>query len=497
MFYYGGNMRKAAQLLATIVLIPSALLFFPGTSAAQDIRLLSGIVLTNDAPLVGAPINFCAAQKRAVPKCDTRVQQTECRMGPSPNDGCDRIVVTTTDSEGKFAIALPNLSSEKTYFLRAEYPEGEINQPLGTGASVNEWDKEQKISASELDFEGGTPSSISPHREKPTVITPLPEKGTKHVLFATDRLVERRGGDLLISNENDRGEKVMLGTCEVLIDLQAGFNDSLLNVFRDRDASRYYAIRKISEMSKAEFVSAFAGGINKDSSHDALLFVHGYNVSFNDACRRAAQIAYDIKFEGPILLYSWPSHNTWYIYGGDEDMEIWSRPHFDSFLHSLLNQKGLGHLHIIAHSMGNRLVTNALFSKDMTAEEKRHVGEVVLAAPDIFRDVFDQYKHFDQLTHQRVTLYASDHDQALRLSKWFHSDSRAGDANPEVDVQAGLDSVDASAVDTSFFGHSYVGESRPVLEDLSLLISTNREPGKRFGLTGDGQPPKQWWKIKP
>ena len=38
-----------------------------------------------------------------------------------------------------------------------------------------------------------------------------------------------------------------------------------------------------------------------------LVFVHGYNVSFDDAARRAAQISYDIGFTGQPMAFSWPS----------------------------------------------------------------------------------------------------------------------------------------------------------------------------------------------
>ena len=39
------------------------------------------------------------------------------------------------------------------------------------------------------------------------------------------------------------------------------------------------------------------------------MFVHGFNVSFADAARRTAQIAYDLAFGGPGAL-SWPYSAT-------------------------------------------------------------------------------------------------------------------------------------------------------------------------------------------
>ena len=40
----------------------------------------------------------------------------------------------------------------------------------------------------------------------------------------------------------------------------------------------------------------------------ALLFVHGYNVTHARAVKRAAQIAYDLEFDGALILFSWNSH---------------------------------------------------------------------------------------------------------------------------------------------------------------------------------------------
>ena len=40
---------------------------------------------------------------------------------------------------------------------------------------------------------------------------------------------------------------------------------------------------------------------------EVFVFVHGYNVTFEGAAQRTAQIAYDLKFSGAPIFYSWPS----------------------------------------------------------------------------------------------------------------------------------------------------------------------------------------------
>jgi esterase/lipase superfamily enzyme len=182
---------------------------------------------------------------------------------------------------------------------------------------------------------------------------------------------------------------------------------------------------------------------------------------------------------------------------GDEEMAEWTGPHFNDFLKQVLDQRGLRHLHIIAHSMGNRILARTLYSQALTPKEQGNLGQVVFAAPDINRLIFDQETVPGILKSERVTLYASDHDHALTTSKTFHGYTRAGEIYPDVFVKNGIDSIDASAVDTSLLGHSYVAESRSVLSDLALLITYNADPDSRFGVIKMGQPPKQWWRLNP
>jgi esterase/lipase superfamily enzyme len=45
--------------------------------------------------------------------------------------------------------------------------------------------------------------------------------------------------------------------------------------------------------------------------------VHGFNVSFENALRRTAQIAYDLDFDGAPFLFSWPSRDSLLSYASD------------------------------------------------------------------------------------------------------------------------------------------------------------------------------------
>src|SRR6185436_720510 len=175
--------------------------------------------------------------------------------------------------------------------------------------------------------------------------------------------------------------------------------------------------------------------LDKSEARAAMLFVHGYNVSFEDAIFRTAQLAVDLKFPGAAMAFSWPSYADPVKYTFDEQNAEVSIPALREVLEDLAARSGAKRVHIIAHSMGNRVLAGALRSMDSTvqARNKAVFRELVLAAPDIDSRVFQS----QVLPHivrnvQHCTLYASSRDRALRMSRAFHNYQRLGETQPEL-----------------------------------------------------------------
>ena len=83
---------------------------------------------------------------------------------------------------------------------------------------------------------------------------------------------------------------------------------------------------------------------------------------------------------------------------------------------------------------------------------------------------------------KRLTLYASSRDKAILASKRFlYKLRRAGEGGKNLVVLNGLDSIDASLVDTDFLAHSYIADSGRLLGDLHALVNANAPP-PRFGI---------------
>jgi esterase/lipase superfamily enzyme len=97
---------------------------------------------------------------------------------------------------------------------------------------------------------------------------------------------------------------------------------------------------------------------------------------------------------------------------------------------------------------------------------------------------------------QRLTLYASSVDRALRAAmRHMGGYPRAGSAGEDLIVVEGIDTVDASNVETDFLEHSYYGSNRTIISDLFHLIRNGLAPVSRHltRLERNGLP---YWVVK-
>jgi esterase/lipase superfamily enzyme len=216
---------------------------------------------------------------------------------------------------------------------------------------------------------------------------------------------------------------------------------------------------------------------------DLLVFVHGYNVAFDDAAYRTAQLACDLDFKGVAVLYSWPSQATTQEYTYDEANIDWSGPHVRDFLEGLAAKSGARRIHVIAHSMGNRAVAAALENLaahlgQSAASGRPPFQEVIFAAPDIDQGRLAQLLPTVRGMAARFTLYGSSDDEAIRASHAVHGYDRAGEGGDRLLISPGLDSIDASGIDLNLLGHSYYGDVVLALADLAQLLD-GRNPGER------------------
>ena len=266
--------------------------------------------------------------------------------------------------------------------------------------------------------------------------------------------------------------------------------------FRE-NVDRHFVITEIEALNQEQFEHRSRLARATDGSSDeALLFVHGFNVGFEDALRRTAQFAADLEFGGLAIAYSWPSKGSVFAYHADGDVSESSMFRLAEFIAILRSRLGLQRLHIVAHSMGSRLLARALNQHLLTAtpDAATPLHQVVFAAPDINPVTFGGFAKVFALSCERCTLYASARDMALTASSWIYRRPRAG-ADASTLVEYGIDAIDASRVDDTMLGHSYFSDRRVLLEDLSELLYSGRPPAERYGLTAVDASGGRYWQF--
>ncbi|REJ94711.1 MAG: alpha/beta hydrolase [Planctomycetota bacterium] len=245
--------------------------------------------------------------------------------------------------------------------------------------------------------------------------------------------------------------------------------------FEER-ADKHIVLQSITPANENAFLLALQDDVQESESGDAFIFVHGYNVTFAEAARRTAQMAYDLEFDGPPIFYSWPSRGELVGYVADSTSAARAQPHLLDFITAVARDSGARRIHLIAHSMGNQIVTGVLsrMAEQGDANIPRF-NEVILAAPDVDADTFkrDIAPRIANVA-DRVTVYASDDDQALFASQQLHRAPRLGQGGenltvlPDISV---IDMIDTSSLEFGFFdlGHSAYGDQ--LLADIRQVFT--------------------------
>jgi esterase/lipase superfamily enzyme len=329
---------------------------------------------------------------------------------------------------------------------------------------------------------------------------PLVEPFTEiTVFFGTNRSKAREGVYYGIDRDS-----MHYGRCLLSVPVNRNIGTvprpSIWTLYR-ADRTKHFLIQDIAEDNHADFLQNLRQYLGACSSNDVLLFVHGFNVDFVSAILRTAQIAADLTFPGASLLFSWPSKGSLspLAYTHDEAQTRWALRDLREFLELVAEESGAGTIHLLAHSMGNRALTEALGR--IGAATSRRGGttfnEIVLTAPDIDTDTFvHDIAPVIVPTAKRVTLYASSKDMALAFSKTVHGYDRAGESGEKIVLLDGVDTIDVSAIDTNLVGHFYYGDNRSVLSDMFNLIK-GQPATDRFGLKKRTKDRRPYWVFSP
>ena len=242
----------------------------------------------------------------------------------------------------------------------------------------------------------------------------------------------------------------------------------------------------VHDAFRNEIATQLSGRIG--TSRDVLVYVHGFNTGYDEARFRLAQIATDSGFTGVSVLFTWPSQNKMFAYGADKENATASRDGLHQMLTDLGSIPDIGRIHVLAHSMGTWLTMEALREAALSGQGdlSGHLGEVMLAAPDIDLDVFKQ-----QLARvggfARVSIFAAADDKALSISSTLAGDrKRVGALDPaDKDQRAeisklGVRVYDLSNTDTGdFFRHGTFAEAPAAIRAIGAQLASATDEARQ------------------
>jgi esterase/lipase superfamily enzyme len=197
-------------------------------------------------------------------------------------------------------------------------------------------------------------------------------------------------------------------------------------------ATDFVALRA-QEIPQGQAVALFHSALLKTPKQRVLVFVHGFNNRFEDAVFRFAQIIHDSRAPVVPVLFTWPSRGSVMAYGYDRESTNYSRDALEKVLQTLAQDPKVGEISVLAHSMGNWLVLEAL--RQMAIRNRviaPKIKNVMLAAPDVDVDVFRTQIEDIGAVHPHFTLFVSQDDRALAISRRvWGSTARLGAIDPE------------------------------------------------------------------
>jgi esterase/lipase superfamily enzyme len=213
------------------------------------------------------------------------------------------------------------------------------------------------------------------------------------------------------------------------------------------------SITSIQDTNKGTFATSVTGDLS-NAGRNLLVFIHGFDNTFEDAITRAAFNREFLAASGKpetdttILAFSWPSLGKIVSfpvldgdYRHDQKMAILSGVHLMSFLAQieplLRTARANGcRTYLLAHSMGNLALDSAVENWFLHGNGNAELFNVsILAAADCRFDAFAQpnLTGLDGLSllTSRISIYYSGEDEVLDLSRVINGLQRLGQDGPK------------------------------------------------------------------
>ena len=249
----------------------------------------------------------------------------------------------------------------------------------------------------------------------------------------------------------------------------------------------FLSIDRVTETGDSVVFDALQQTVGDDT---AVIYVHGFNISFEKGCRRALLLRQNAGLNGRLLWFSWPSDGTLTNYMRDESDMYWSVPDLAEVILEMERRFGPDKVSVVGHSLGARGVVLALYEVANRRPDIR-LGEVVLLAPDMDFQFFERLLPRVRPVASNLTIYVTQGDRPLALSEQLHGYPRLGEAGNDVSRLDDVEVIDISDLSVrDLTGHLYHIYNAALGADLRQLLNEAKAADARENLTPAG--PNLW-----
>ena len=279
----------------------------------------------------------------------------------------------------------------------------------------------------------------------------------------------------------------------------------------------HFILPKVTDIEEPgkKFAAKINAKLAKSKRKDIYIYVHGYKVVFENPLLVATELWHFLGYDGVFIAYSWPSTPKTFAYFSDLETTSLSAYNLRILLEYLAKDTDAENIHIIGYSAGTRVVINALNQLALiyqdedkeTFRKSLRIGHVILTGSDFDRQLFGAYVDEGILkVTKSFTIYLSEMDKALGMSKWVFKRDRLGQIWDEsimtehivewlweTDEITFIDVKDAEKSSTGN-GHAYFRKSPWVSSDILSTLMYDLTPEERTL-----QRTREWpmWKFPP
>jgi esterase/lipase superfamily enzyme len=328
-------------------------------------------------------------------------------------------------------------------------------------------------------------------------VAQLAEQGNYRFFYVTNRRLESDDGPLEERFDKEREENLKFGYFDTRIQPSLGLGMLI-------DATAWFQneeiqIKAVEELEQAAFVKQTRELIQASPYRSLLVVVHGFREAFPSALRKTAFLSHVLDVDSPVLLFDWPGNQGSSLSGYRQARRVAeaSGAELARTLQLIIREIKPDRLWLIANSMGGQVVVDAfglLYQEDDLADAETEIEDVVLTAPDVDHDKFNnQFKKEINALARNLTVYVSSNDRALLMSRIINRGKRLGESTLDPDqleeavrvanlVEPGssqISLVDVTPVNRTRNFHNFSLETPEFFDDLFLRLTNTDTPRSR------------------